>query len=111
MKYLITSLLLMCSVASVHAQSEPTATPDPQCLFATDKAAWMSLDLTSDELERVQDLQTACTTDCTAMKKKTNEETTLGAVVEQYMNDVHKVLGDKRYEQWLQWCKGRPVKG
>jgi hypothetical protein len=110
MKYLITSLLLVCSVASLQAQTEPTVEPDAQCLFATDDATWMSLKLTTDELQQVRSLQTACKTDCTS-KENASDPVTVGAVMDKYVTDVRTVLGEERYAQWVQWCKERPAKG
>ncbi|MEZ4791552.1 MAG: hypothetical protein R2811_16255 [Flavobacteriales bacterium] len=110
MRYLITACLLLCSMAAVHAQTGATVEPDAQCLFATDEATWMSLQLTSEELDQVQALQTACTTDCTS-KKSASDPVTLGAIMDKYVADVRKVLGEERYLKWVQWCKERPAKG
>ncbi len=81
-------------------------------MLATDKEAWMALELTSAQVEQVESLQTACVTDCTSVPEGGKRDpSTSGALVEQYTERVRKVLTEEQFKKWLVWCEERTVRG
>lgn len=105
------ALLLTAGAYAQDTPAEPPPAQDPGCLLATERDDWMALGLTSAQMDEVQGLHTACTTDCTIVKGSTKELVPVPAVLEEYEAKVRRVLGEEKYQQWLQWCAERPTKG
>ena len=97
--------------AGTFAQDTTAPDQDPGCLLETEQDDWMALGLTSQQMEQVQGLHTACTTDCTIIKGDSKELVPVPSVLKEYEAEVRRVLGEKKYQEWLQWCAGRPTKG
>jgi hypothetical protein len=105
-------ILAMLLVAGLRAQADSaTPMPEPGCLMATDERAWRALDLSTEQLQRVQRLRTACETDCAMRRERDDDPRALQGVMEKYLEEVREVLGEEQYKRWVQWCGQRPAKG
>ena len=72
----------------------------------------MALDLTTQQLEEVQAIQTICKTDCLAISETGERDaSTAAAVLEQHEEKVRKVLTAEQYTNWRAWCEDRTTRG
>lgn len=104
------ALALLCH-ATVIAQ-EPQASPAPvvgECFVSTDAGTWMAIGLSTDQLEKVQSMQTACKTDCAATPERSAADADVsGAVLKRYEGKLQEVLTPDQYAKWKKWCAERP---
>ncbi len=100
------------ATAQVSPTKPDTGTIHDQCLLSTTVEDWNSLGLTSEQVQQVQAIQTACKTDCTATPETGTRDPKLSeAIMEKHRERFQKVLGDAQYEKWLEWCTTRPIGG
>ncbi len=105
-------ILTMLLVSGLHAQTDSLPPmPDPQCLMATEEETWLALDLTSEQLQGAKALQTACATDCSTVKGAGEDAVALQGVMDKYLTEMREVLGEEKFQRWVEWCDRRPAKG
>lgn len=103
-------LFLLTSWIATASAQQP-AEPSPPCLLATEREEWSALGITQAQLDAVMDLHTACVTDCTIQKGNERELVPVPSVLKEYEDEVLKVLGQEKFQRWLEWCAKRPIKG
>lgn len=124
MKLPIAFAFALLSGVSVSAQTTTSPVPaemegqnmsvsaDHMCMMDTDAAAWTSLGLSAEQLTKVQAAQTACKSECAAMKDgaSTQDKAAHQAQMERHTATIKATLDKEQYMKWQKWCEGRTVK-
>ena len=121
MKLPIAIAITLLSGVGTFAQSTTTEkkVQDPmngsaehQCMMETDETAWASLELSADQKTAIMAAQTACKSECAAMKEEASTEAkaTHAAKMERHMATIKETLNKEQYAKWQTWCAGRTVK-
>ena len=111
-----TIVIAFISAASATAQTTPAApnnkvSVNDECLLATDAVEWTAIGLTSDQVKRVQGIQTDCKTDCAVISETgVKDATTSRSALEKHEARIRKVLSLDQYNKWIEWCSQRPMK-
>lgn len=100
------------ATAQVSPAKPDTGTLYDECLLSTTVEDWGALGLTSEQVQQVQAIQTACKTDCAATPETGTRDSKMSeAIMEKHRERIQKILGDAQYDKWLQWCGKRPIGG
>ncbi len=124
MKLPVAIAITLLSGAGVSAQSTTTPVPaekegqnmsvsaDHMCMMDTDAAAWTSLGLSADQMTKVQAAQSACKSECAAMKDGASIEDKAAhqAQMERHTATIVSTLDKEQYMKWQKWCADRTVK-
>lgn len=124
MKLQFAFAIALLSGVSLSAQTTPAASPmqkdgqpmavsaDHTCMMDTDAAAWTSLGLSEDQMATVQAAQSACKSECAAMKDGASAEDKAlhHAQMERHTATIQSTLSKEQYVKWQKWCEGRTVK-
>lgn len=108
-KALIYIAALVCLTANAFGQT-PDGTPSSavlqSCLLGTPAATWTKLKLTSDQLQRIGQVQEACKEECDlpSVKKENNPVShSDGSMI---MTEVKNILTMDQYAAWVAYCTG-----
>jgi hypothetical protein len=121
MKLPIAIAIALLSGVGAFAQSTPaqektqqtmSGTTEHQCMMETDNAAWASLELTKEQMTKVQAAQTTCKSECAAMDAKSAPMDKAGHQdkMDRHMATIKETLTKDQYAKWQTWCAGRTVK-
>jgi hypothetical protein len=122
MKLPIAIAIALLSGVGAFAQSTPaqektqqtmSGTTEHQCMMETDNAAWASLELTKEQMTKVEAAQTTCKSECAKMMNdgaRAETKATHQAQMDRHMATIKETLTKDQYAKWQTWCAGRTVK-
>jgi hypothetical protein len=114
MKHLVWIALLACCGGTALAQ-KPVSGPDDaalqKCLLGTFDGTWTELKLTSDQLERMRRVQSACREECEKAGVKKVDNPISNADGSTVLSEVKNILTKEQYEAWVGHCRENPSGG
>lgn len=98
--------------AQEKTQQTMSGTTEHQCMMETDNAAWASLELTKEQMTKVQAAQTTCKSECAAMDAHAApmDKAAHQAKMDRHMTTIKETLTTEQLTKWQNWCAARTVK-
>jgi hypothetical protein len=82
------------------------------CLLAMTDEEWTALGISTEQLDAVRSVQTACKTDCLATPPGAAESGRLSkATLVKHTEAIQRILSAEQFDKWSTWCSERPSKG
>ena len=108
-KPLICIATVLFLTANAFGQT-PAGTPSSavlqSCLLGTPAATWTKLKLTSDQLQRIGQVQEACKEECDLPSVKKEENPVSHSDGSMIMTEVKNILTMDQYAAWVSYCQG-----
>ncbi len=115
------SILLLALVSCINLSAQTGMDADSlkvdhlsneACLLAMTDEQWTALGITTDQLDQVRSVQTACKTDCMATTPGAKESGRLSkATLVKHTQAIQGILTAEQFEKWSTLCAERPTKG
>ena len=91
--------------------TEPSSEALQSCLLGTRPATWAALELSRDQLQRVEYVQEACKEECAVAGAKKQVNAISNADGSTIMGELKSILTPEQYHAWVAYCAGGTTSG
>lgn len=108
---LTAAVLCILQTSAQVPVTDPSSESLQSCLLGTRPSIWATLELTRDQLQRVEYVQEACKEECAVAGAKKQANAISNADGNTIIGELKSILTPEQYHAWVAYCAGSTTNG